>query len=90
MVLDIKNTDPVKKINLRDAFFRFEILYNPVKLKFVHSIYRVYGTQSDRLELTISVQKSVFNNMHRVLRHKLNRKLKLVTLSTMNLINGTK
>ena len=33
------------------------------------SDHRVYGTQNDRLELTVSTQKSVLKNMHRVPRY---------------------
>ena len=33
------------------------------------SVYRVHGTQNDRLELTILMNKSVLKNMHRVLRN---------------------
>ena len=31
--------------------------------------YRVLGTQNNRLELTVSMQKSVLKNMHRVLKY---------------------
>ena len=30
------------------------------------SVYRVHGTQNDRLELTVSKQKSVLKNMYRI------------------------
>ena len=33
------------------------------------SDYRVHGTQNDRLEPTVSTQKSILKNMHRVLRY---------------------
>ena len=33
------------------------------------SDYRVHGTQNDRLEPTVSTQKSVLKNMQRVLRY---------------------
>ena len=33
------------------------------------SDYRVHGTQNDRLESRVSMQKSVCKNMHRVLRY---------------------
>ena len=33
------------------------------------SDYRVHGIQNDRLELTVSTQKSVLKNMHRVQRY---------------------
>ena len=33
------------------------------------SDYRVHGIQNDRLELTVSTQKTVLKNMHRVLRY---------------------
>ena len=33
------------------------------------SDYRVHGTQNDRLELTVSTQKLVLKNMHRVRRY---------------------
>ena len=33
------------------------------------SNYKVYGTQNDRLELTVSTQKPVWKNMHRVQRY---------------------
>ena len=33
------------------------------------SVYKVYGTQNDRLELTVSTQKSILKNMQRVLRY---------------------
>ena len=36
--------------------------------KKICSVYKVYGTQNDRLELTVSTQKSVLKNMHRVPR----------------------
>ena len=35
----------------------------------IYSVYRVHGTQNDRLELTVSTQKSVLKNMHRVLKY---------------------
>ena len=37
--------------------------------KKIHSVYKVYGTQNDRLKLTVSTQKSVLKNMQRVLRY---------------------
>ena len=37
--------------------------------KKIRSVYKVYGTQNDRLELTVSTQKSVLKNMHRVPRY---------------------
>ena len=42
--------------------------FNTRKKK-IRSVYKVYGTQNDRLELTVSTQKSVLKNMHRVLRY---------------------
>ena len=33
------------------------------------SVYKVYGTQNNRLELTVSTQKSVLKNMHWVSRN---------------------
>ena len=41
-------------------------LYNSKKNSSDH---RVYGTQNDRLELTVSTQKSVLKNMHWVSRN---------------------
>ena len=38
------------------------------------SDYRVHGTQNDRLEPTVSTQKSVLKNMHRVQRYWEKRK----------------
>ena len=37
--------------------------------KKIHSVYRVHGTQNDRLELTVSTQKSVLKNMNRVMKY---------------------
>ena len=39
----------------------------PLKVKKNHTDYRVHGIQIDRLELTVSMQKSVLKYMHRVL-----------------------
>ena len=44
----------------------YDPLYNSKKDCFVC---RVYGTQNDRLEFTVSTQKSVLKNMHLVLRY---------------------
>ena len=42
-------------------------LYNSKKIR---SVYKVYGTQNDRLKLTVSTQKSVLKNMQRVPRYR--------------------
>ena len=43
---------------------------NPLIIRnFFRSIYRVHGTQNDRLELTVLMQKSVLKNMLGVLRY---------------------
>merc|ERR1712243_451325 len=41
----------------------------PLKVKKNRSDYRVHGIQIDRLGLTVSTQKSVLKNMHRVPRY---------------------
>ena len=47
-----------------------EDLANPFIIqKYFFHVYRVHGTQNDRLELTVSTQKSVLKNMHRVPRY---------------------
>ena len=40
----------------------------PLQLKKNGLIYRAHGIQIDRLNPTVSMQKSVLKNMHRVLR----------------------
>ena len=69
----IKKQDPKRKI-------RFLIFYLPhfllkkfpdpfIGQKNNSSDYRLHGTQNDRLEPTVSAQKSVLKNIHRVLRY---------------------
>ena len=36
----------------------------------ITSVYRVYGTQNNQLELMVSIQKSVLKNMHRFPRYR--------------------
>ena len=51
-------------------FFQFFKFQSPfISPKKNSSDYRVHGTQNDRLESRVSMQKSVWKNMHRVLRY---------------------
>ena len=52
------------------ALIAHEKLQDPyISPKKNSSDYRVHGTQNDRLESRVSMQKSVCKNMHRVLRY---------------------
>ena len=52
------------------ALIAHEKLQDPyISPKKNSSDYRVHGTQNDRLESRVSMQKSVWKNMHRVLRY---------------------
>ena len=72
------STEPSKKFSeysdknrVVAAHFKYrEDLANPFIIqKYFFHVYRVHGTQNDRLELTVSTQKSVLKNMHRVPRY---------------------
>ena len=53
------------------ALFSPKISTTPfITQKNFRSVYRVYGIQNDRLQLTVSTQKSVWKNMHWVLRNR--------------------
>ena len=54
-----------------DALFSNLNICNPLyNSKNFCSVYRVHGAQNDGLELTVSVQKSVLKNIHRVPRYE--------------------
>ena len=50
---------------LKLLYFYLCKIWDPI----ISSDYRVYGTQNDRLEPTVSTQKLALKNMHRVLRY---------------------
>ena len=45
------------------------IFCNPLYTSKKNSVFRVHGTQNNRLELTVSTQKLVLKNMHRIPRY---------------------
>ena len=50
--------------------FGLQICLDPfIRQKFFCFVYRLHGTQNERLELTVSMQKSVLKNTYRVLRY---------------------
>ena len=63
---------------VKNVFFLFlAALFSPwisatpfITQKKFRAVYRVHGTQNDGLELTVSMQKSVLKNLHRVLRNQ--------------------
>ena len=69
----VKKQDPKRKIGFLISYiphFSLTKLPAPCISKNKNSSdYRLHGTQNDRLELTVSTQKSVLKNMHRVQRY---------------------
>ena len=69
----IKKQDPKRKIGFLIFYlphFSLKKFLDPfISQKKNSSDYRLHGTQNDRLELTVSTQKSVLKNMHWGLRY---------------------
>ena len=69
----IKKQDPKRKIGFLIFYlphFSLKKFLDPfIGQKNNSSDYRLHGTQNDRLELTVSTQKSFLKNMHWVLRY---------------------
>ena len=88
----IKKQDPNRKIGFLIFYLPFSSLkkfLDPfIGQKYNSSAYRLHGTQNDRLELTVSTQKSDLKNMQRVPRYWPKRlKICRFGLATQNLIS---
>ena len=69
---DVLNMGNISDFHLEHSnphFFTFSNSRTPLFVKKKSSDYRVYGTQNDWLEPTISTQKSILKKMHLVQRY---------------------